>query len=79
MGINNWDIYHLTAGMTRKGKKSELAVGVTYSFGHQDDYEQLANVNPHNKPDVLFLANEQKTSAKYRALGLLIGYTYFFK
>ncbi|MCP4107213.1 MAG: hypothetical protein GY749_17005 [Desulfobacteraceae bacterium] len=80
MGMNKWDIYHTTIGLTRKGESSELAVGLTYSFGSQDNYQQLSNLNPDDRTDDSFLlAEDKKTSADYTSLGVIVGYTYFFK
>jgi long-subunit fatty acid transport protein len=84
MGINNWDIFHLTVGMTRTKQDSELAVGLTYSFGNQDDFEPLVNLDIRDKAhltenDILIPSEHKTTSADYRSLGLTVGYTYFFK
>jgi hypothetical protein len=85
MGINNWDIYHITFGIARTRKMSMLAVGLTYSFGSQDNFEPLAQINPDDRnregniPDFLLADSDSKASADYRALGLIVGYTYFFK
>ena len=78
---NNLDIYHTTIGITRKSKESELAVGLTYSFGHQDHLLRPVNLDPlsaKSETDFLF-TSPGETSAKYHALGVIVGYTYFFK
>jgi len=81
MGINNWDIYHTTFGIARTSKASELAVGITYSFGSGDNFERLAQINPIDRKegDFLLADSDGKAAADYRALGLIVGYTYFFK
>ncbi|EDN65257.1 hypothetical protein BGP_6601 [Beggiatoa sp. PS] len=82
MGINNWDIYHTTFGIARTSKASVLAVGITYSFGSEDNFERLAQINPIDRKEGDFLLannSDGKASADYRALGLIVGYTYFFK
>jgi hypothetical protein len=82
MGINNWDIYHMTVGIARQGESSELALGFTYSFGSQDNFEQLAEINPADRSGddyILALNSEGEASADYQALALIIGYTYYFK
>ncbi len=79
---NDWDIYHTTLGMTHKGKASELALGLTYSFGKQDLLERPINLNPQstNRSSANFLfPNSGNTSARYNAFGVIVGYTYFFK
>jgi len=82
MGINDWDIYHLTVGLTRQNKASSFALGFTYSFGSQDDFERLAYINPTDRRGddyILAMNDEGKASADYRAFGIIVGYTYFFK
>ena len=83
MGINNWDIYHITVGMARQsGKTSELALGFTYSLGSQDNFEPLANINPADRSGddyILATNSEKKSSIDYQALGITVGYTYYFK
>lgn len=84
MGINNWDIYHLTLGVIKKREESELAVGLSYSYGYQHDFEQVSNIRPENfSPETSFnykfLGDTHLTTADYDALSLLIGYTYFFE
>ncbi|MCB0340395.1 MAG: hypothetical protein KDD53_12365, partial [Bdellovibrionales bacterium] len=36
LGFSNWDIWHVTTGFARKGDRSDLGLGVTYSFGDTD-------------------------------------------
>ena len=82
ISINSWDIYHLTFGFARKGETSELAVGLNYSFGSGDDFDRLGMINPADRKGddyILALGDEGKASADYKAIGLVIGYTYFFK
>jgi len=81
LGISDWDIYHVTLGTTYKRKRSELAIGLTYSFGNQDNFTQLDNlsgrlIDPDN--DILLSGEPRKTTANYTNLSLIIGYTYFF-
>jgi len=76
LGIANWDIYHLTVGTITRRKHSELAVGLTYSFGEQEQFKQFANFGNPN-PEQL-VGDNLETTAKFRAVSLLIGYTYFF-
>jgi hypothetical protein len=76
LGIIDWDIYHLTAGATFRRKRSELAIGMTYSFGTQNSFKQLANFAQIQERDLI--GTTQNTSAQYNALSLIVGYTYFF-
>jgi hypothetical protein len=76
LGIANWDIYHLTIGTITRRKRSELAVGLTYSFGEQEQFQQFANFSNLNQGQLV--GDNQETTAKFRAFSLLVGYTYFF-
>jgi len=76
LGIANWDIYHLTIGATYRRKRSELAVGFTYSFGSQDNFLQFANFADVGNGSIL--GESKFTTADYNAFSLIVGYTYFF-
>ena len=77
LGITNWDIYHITAGATFERKRSELAVGLTYSIGSsKKNFMQFANFA--NVGDGSLLGEPQDTTTDYDALSLIVGYTYFF-
>jgi hypothetical protein len=77
LGITTWDIYHLTLGVALRRKLSELAVGLTYSFGRpQKNFLQLANFA--NIGEENLLGEPQYTTAEYDAFSVVIGYTYFF-
>ncbi|MCK5877358.1 MAG: hypothetical protein KAG43_06970, partial [Candidatus Marithrix sp.] len=69
-----------TIGIVRKKKDSESAIGLVYSYGHQSDFKQLANLDTSTRiKDDFLLAGENQTTADYGALSLIVGYTYFFK
>jgi hypothetical protein len=75
--MTTWDIYHLTIGAAFRRKRSELAVGLTYSYGKpQKSFLQLANFANIGE-DNLF-GESQFTTAEYDAFSIIIGYTYFF-
>jgi hypothetical protein len=77
LGITTWDIYHFTLGVAFRRKLSELAVGLTYSFGRpQKNFLQLANFEAIEEGDLL--GNPNYTTAEYNAFSIIIGYTYFF-
>lgn len=77
LGITTWDIYHFTIGTMFKRKRSELAVGFTYSIGRpQDNFLQFANFG--NIASGSLSGETQYTSADYHAFTLIVGYTYFF-
>ncbi len=76
LGISSWDIYHLSLGATFRRKRSELAIGFTYSFGSQEDFLQFANFADVGNDSLLGAQNF--TNADYNAFSVVIGYTYFF-
>ncbi|NMC64386.1 MAG: hypothetical protein GYA55_14575 [SAR324 cluster bacterium] len=76
-GISKWDLYHVTTGAIYKHERSELGLGITYSWGSSDDYKQLANFGNANEQSLLLGTTEQ-TSADYSSIGLMIGYSYIF-
>jgi hypothetical protein len=77
LGLTNWDIYHFTVGGAFRRKRSELALGLTYSFGKpQEDFIQFANFS-NIKEGNLFGQNK-RTTANYDAFSVIVGYTYFF-
>jgi len=77
LGMTTWDLYHLTVGATFRRKRSELAVGLTYSYGKpQKSFLQLANFTEIGEGNLL--GQPQFTNAEYDAFSIIIGYTYFF-
>ena len=76
LGLTNWDIFHVTIGATFRRKLSELAVGFTYSFGQQDNFEQLANFAEIGNS--ILLGDTKDTTVTYDNFSLIVGYTYFF-
>ncbi|MDM8560141.1 hypothetical protein [Candidatus Parabeggiatoa sp. HSG14] len=76
LGFTNWDLFHITAGATFRKKRSELAVGFTYSYGNHDNFMQLANFSQIEKNNLL--GDTMNTAANYNALTIVVGYTYFF-
>jgi len=77
LGLTNWDIYHFTVGTAFRRKRSELALGFTYSFGKpQDDFIQFANLSKITEGNLF--GNSKRTTANYDAFSIIVGYTYFF-
>jgi hypothetical protein len=75
--ISSWDIYHFTAGFTLDRENSSLSLGLLFSTGLRDDYEQNGAFDPDD-PDILIGARTV-TEARYSSIGILFGYTYYFK
>lgn len=76
--VSSWDLLHFTAGAIFKRENSSLSLGLLYSTGTKDDYEQKGNLNNPTEGSLLKGATTI-TEAKYSSIGLLLGYTYFFK
>jgi len=77
LGLTNWDIYHFTVGGAFRRKRSELALGFTYSFGRpQEDFIQFANFSKITEGNLF--GDNKRTAANYDAFSVIVGYTYFF-
>ncbi|MBU2951851.1 hypothetical protein KO493_14215 [Tamlana agarivorans] len=76
--ISSWDIYHISSGITIKKNQSNLSLGLLFSTGNTDDYEQKGSLNNPNEND-LIKGTTTITKASYGSLGLLLGYTLYFK
>lgn len=75
--ISNWDIYHFSGGVTLNRKNSSLSLGLLLSTGSNNSYEQTGSFDPED-PD-LVAGSTTITNAKYSNLGLLLGYTFYFR
>jgi len=75
--ISSWDIYHFASGVTFNRRQSSLSLGLLYSTGGTSKYEQNGNTNPD---DLSFIEGVTTiTNANYNSIGLLLGYTFYFK
>ena len=75
--ISSWDIYHFTGGITLDRENSSLSLGLLFSTGSKDDYEQNGSFDPEN-PN-LYIGSRTITEAKYSNFGILLGYTFYFR
>lgn len=75
--ISSWDIYHFTAGFTLDRANSSLSLGLLFSTGLKDDYEQNGSFDPDD-PDI-YVGVRTITEAKYSNFGILLGYTFYFR
>lgn len=75
--ITNWDIYHFTGGVTLNRKNSSLSLGLLLSSGVNDSYQQTGSFDPEN-PD-LVAGSTTITKATYSNIGILLGYTFYFR
>lgn len=76
--ITQWDIFHLSFGAVKRNEQSNLTIGLTYSFGNTDSYVQEINYSETN-PNPPLEGTFAITKAKYSNIGILIGYSLYFK
>ncbi|MCB0320835.1 MAG: hypothetical protein KDD60_07900, partial [Bdellovibrionales bacterium] len=77
LGYSDWDIYHVTTGLTYEDENSILAVGLEYSFGSEDrDSRDIDLTSPSDLNFLFGPGGEAKYN--YDEIKLLFGYTYFF-
>ena len=87
LSFSNINLFHLTLGVVLKNKKSDIHLGVSYSFGNNPNFQPLNNIaNPNNNPYVNLSNNlgaipnyNQPATYTYNSLSLLLGYTYHLK
>ena len=77
LGIGDWNLYHVTLGGTYRKQNSEFALGVVYSFGQSGEASQVANFSDPTASNLL-VGQPGETDADYRAVSVILGYTYFF-
>lgn len=76
--ITQWDIFHLSFGGVKRNEQSNLTLGLTYSFGNTNSYVQEVNYSDSN-PNPPLEGALSITKAKYSNIGILIGYSLYFK
>jgi len=76
--FTQWDIYHFAFGGVKKNDNSSLTIGITSSFGKTDAYAQEVNYS-ESDPNPPLEGAFSITKAKYFKIGLLIGYSLYFK
>ena len=76
-GVSTWDIYHTTVGAMYKKGHSEFGLGLTWSYGKDDEYVQQVNFPTASEANKL-LGDTQQTTATYNAISMLLGYSYVF-
>lgn len=76
--ISSWDLYHFTAGATFNRENSSLSLGLLFSTGTTGNYEQVGSLDEPSESNLLEGATNI-TKASYSSIGLLLGYTFYFK
>ncbi|WP_228850388.1 hypothetical protein [Aegicerativicinus sediminis] len=76
--ISSWDIFHFTTGVTINRNNSNLSLGLLFSAGTSENYQQTGNLNNPSSSSLLDGVTSI-TKANYSSLGILFGYTFYFK
>ena len=72
--ISKWDIYHIAGGVSFPIGKSDLALGLSYSFGSDDISTQL-NLAPERN-DEYRIGQTSQTEVTARKIKILIGFNF---
>ena len=76
--ISSWDIYHFVAGTTISKGRSSISVGLTAAFGSDNHREQTGSIDNDTESN-FFRGTTTITKASYSSIGILLGYTYYFR
>ena len=72
----NWDIYHLSSGITWSVKDLQLTIGVSYAYGIGKDKTQVVNFTDPLEENFLLGIPDESARYRYDQLNVLIGFTY---
>jgi hypothetical protein len=77
ISLLNWNLWHVTAGVVAKQKRSDLSVGINFGYASLIT-QQVANISePKEK---LYLQGEvNTTNSTFLSPSLILGYTYHFR
>jgi len=82
LGVSSWDLFHFATGIaytTRNDDnvpKHEFMIGLQYTVGSGKGYQPANFDNPSEQN--LLLGRSESKSISYTAIGLIVGYTYYF-
>ena len=76
--FTNWNIYHLTLGVTKRREKSNLSVALNFGYGSKNNAYQWVNLTNATLENRL-IGEPQQASLKYTSFAVVIGYTRFGK
>ncbi len=76
--FTNWNIYHLTLGVTKKREKSNLSIALNFAYGSKNDAYQWVNLTNATLQNKL-IGEPQKATVNYSSFAVVIGYTRFGK
>ncbi len=78
LGITDWNMYHVTLGSTYHRERSDVSLGVVYSFGDAQNFFQVANLSEPTEETFLF-GRPRASTIDYDAVSIILGYTYHFE
>jgi hypothetical protein len=81
----SWDLYHAAIGAIigdpfadeADKQTSEMSIGITLTFGGDDDFGQIVNFSNPSE-DNLLLGDTGGAAASYFAVAFILGYTHYF-
>ena len=82
LSFSNINLYHFNIGMIKKNRKSDLHLGITYTYGVNSSFQPLTNIaNPLDNTNALGAIPDYKQAAtyKYNSYSLVLGYTYHIR
>jgi hypothetical protein len=77
LSFTSYDIYHATLGAAYRTERSETAFGLQYSYGRDRNYSQAVDFASASE-DNFFEGDPSRATLNFRAVTVLLGYTYFF-
>ena len=82
LSFSNINLYHFNVGIIKKNKKSDLHLGVTFTYGINSYFQPFTNIaNPLDNTNALGAIPDYKQYAtyKYNSYSLILGYTYHIR
>ncbi len=82
LSFSNINLYHFNVGLIKKNKRSDLHVGITFTYGVNTAFQPLANIaNPLDNTNAFGAIPDYKQSAtySYNSYALVLGYTYHIR
>ncbi|MCB9894056.1 MAG: hypothetical protein H6839_06400 [Planctomycetes bacterium] len=76
LGATEWDLYNGLTGITLSSGESEFGIGVHFTIG-SDSVDQNINLDGPTEQNLL-LGEPGSARGVYWAIGIIVGYTYFF-
>jgi len=82
LSFSNVDLYHANVGLIKKNRKSDLHLGLTFTYGVNYTFQPLTNIaNPLDNTNALGAIPDYKQTATYiyNSYSLILGYTYHIR